>query len=397
MNYYKQRLKRNISLYYFSSFFSSLIFIIPIWVAFERQFLNYTQMAFLETFAMSTNVLLELPTGALADIIGRKWTVIIGWLLRGAGNIFTAFSINGLMLIMGYGICSIGTTFISGADEALIYDSLKEIGKDQEFKKVSSKKSFIFQIGLVLSTLAGGYLYEPWVGLPYLIYGISELVSMAINFFMEEPRIDTEKFTLQSYIRQTKTGFKELFKNNYVKKLSWFYVLVGGISWSSQFFFNQPFASDVGFNEIEKSWLFSIIRLINSLILFKLVHLEKFFTKKKAFLMFPILMIFSYLPGYWATKTLAVFLIPGAMFVSTARWTILGQYTNDEFSSKNRATAISSLGMLVSLVYIFLVTFSGKFMEVYTTKFIYTILGIVSLIFVLPLGINLAFNHQQSR
>ncbi|HUV47172.1 MAG TPA: hypothetical protein VMW29_03495, partial [Candidatus Bathyarchaeia archaeon] len=71
---YKKRLRRNISLAYINSFVIALIFIIPVWVAFERRVLTFTQMALVEVFAAGITTFLELPTGALADLIGRRKT-----------------------------------------------------------------------------------------------------------------------------------------------------------------------------------------------------------------------------------------------------------------------------------------------------------------------------------
>ncbi len=392
---YKQGLTRNIKLYYLSSFFSGLIFIIPIWVAFQRRFLNYTQMAYLESAGMATIMFLELPTGALADLIGRRLTIIFGLFFRVIGFVVKAFSINALMLIIGFLLGSVGSALISGADEALIYDTLKETNNESKYQKIAGKKNLYFQSGLIIATLLGGYLYKYWIGLPYIAEGLAELVAIIGFFMMVEPQIDSIKFTLHSYINQTKAGLKELFKNEYVKKLSIFYVLVGGITWSSQYFFNQPFATDIGFNEIEKSWLFSAIRIINAIVLFKITNVKKIITKKRAFIFTPLLMIAFYLPGIWTTKLLGIILLTGVTFVGSARFVILGQYTNVEFTSRNRATAISSLNLLVSFVFILLVTFSGKIMDLYSTKFIYTILGILSTIIVLPMGINLAKKHNQ--
>lgn len=390
---YKQRLKKNINLFYLSSFFSGLIFIIPIWVAFERRFLNYSQMALLESVGMAITMVLELPTGALADLIGRRLTIVFGIIFRILGHVVQAFSFDAVTLIVGFLLASTGSALISGADEALIFDSLKERGKEKSFQKVSGKKNLFFQIGLVLATLSGGYLYQFWIGLPYIAEAVAEIIAVVIFLIMIEPKLDTEKFSLPSYIRKTKEGLKELFKNDYIKQISIFYILVGGITWSSQYFFNQPFATDIGFNEIEKSWLFGIIRFINSIVLFRLTNIKELITEKKAFLFFPLIMVLCYLPGFWVNKFWGIFLLAGATFAGSARFVVLGQYTNDEFESRHRATAVSSLNLLVSLLFILLVAFSGKFMQLYTTKLIYTVLGIISLITVLPLGINLAKNH----
>jgi len=391
---YKQRLKKNINLYYISSFFSGLIFIIPIWVVFERRFLNYAQMAFLESAGMAITMTLELPTGALADLIGRRLTIILGIAFRIFGHLIQAFSFNAPMLIIGFLTVSIGSALISGADEALIFDSLKERNKEKKYQKIVGKANLFFQNGIVIATLLGGYLYQYWIGLPYLTEAVAEAVAIITFLMMIEPRIDTVKFTLFSYIKQTKEGLKELFKNKYIQKVSTFYILVGGITWSSQYFFNQPLATDLGFSEIEKSWLFSIIRLVNSIILFRITNFKKIISKKKAFLFFPLLMIISFMPGFWSTKFLGIFLLAGTTLASSARFVILGQYTNEQFSSKHRATAVSTLNLLVSLIFILLVTFSGRLMELYTTGFIYTLLGIISIIIILPLGIDLAKNHH---
>ncbi len=394
LSQYQTRLQSNLKRYYLASFFSGLIFIIPIWVAFERQFISYGQMASLESLAAFFILILELPTGALADLLGRRLTVSVGWVIKVIGALIQAFTPNAIFLFVGFIVASIGDAIVSGSDKALIYDSLKDLDREKDFKKVESKHSLLFQIGIVVATLAGGYLFKIWSGLPYFVYGLVQLVAAIIYFRMTEPKIDSEKFNLDSYFRQTKQGFQEIIKSPYVKKLSMFYVLVGGITWSTQYFYNQPFAVAVGFNEIEMSWLFGIIRLFNSLLLFRLTNIKDLVTKQRAFLLFPILMILTYLPGYWVGKWLAIPLLAGATLASTARFAILGQFTNEELASKNRATALSTLNMLVSLVYIIIVLGLGQVMETESPQLVYSILGMASLIIIFPLGLNLARNHS---
>lgn len=395
MNLYQNQLKKNIFRYYLASFLSGLIFIIPIWVAFERQFISYSQMALLEAVGAFFLLVMELPTGALADLIGRRITVSLGWVFKAAGALIQAFAFNALSLFTGFIVAAIGDAIVSGSDKALIYDSLKDLDKENEFKKVESKHSLIFQIAIVIGTLVGGYLYQAWTGLPYFIYGLVQLAAGIVYWQMTEPKIDSEKFSLNSYLNQTKQGFREIIKSDYIKRLSAFYVLVAGITWSTQFFFNQPFAVATGFNEIEMSWLFAVIRLVNSLVLFRLTNIEKLLTKKRAFIGFPVLMILVYLPGFWANKWLAIPLLAGATFASSARFAILGQYTNDEFSSKNRATALSTLNMMVSVIYIVVVFSLGKVMELQSPQLVYSILGAASILVVLPLGLSLVKNHCQ--
>jgi len=391
---YKAKLRRNILLYYLSSFFSALIFIVPVWVSFERHFLNYTQMALLDAFAVGITLVFEIPTGALADLIGRKKTVLLGWGMRALGNMYIAFSTNAEMLIVGFVVTSIGNALISGADSALLYDSLKELGEEKRFSKVMSINGLLFQIGLAIATFVGGYLYKFWIGLPYFLYGLAELCTTALFLFSQEPFIRSTKFNLQSYFKQTRNGFREIFKNLHIRDLSIFYVLVGGITWSSQYFFIQTFASDLGFSEIEKSWIFAAIRIINGILLFRLVSIDKILTRKRTYYAFPLLMVIAFLPGMIANKFIGIMSIFIASFLSSARFTILGQYLNDEFDSKYRATAISSLSMLVNVGYVIIVLISSLFINTYTTKAAFTFLGILSLILVLPRGIKLVKRYH---
>ncbi len=110
-NLYQQRLNRNLSLYKLSGFFSGFLLVIPIWVSFSRRFLTFPQMMLLESIAMSFTVALELPTGALSDLIGRRYSVSLGWLLNAVGGFIMAFSFDGLSLSVGFILAAIGDAF----------------------------------------------------------------------------------------------------------------------------------------------------------------------------------------------------------------------------------------------------------------------------------------------
>jgi len=85
------------------------------------------------------------------------------------------------------------------------------------------------------------------------------------------------------------------------------------------------------------------------------------------------------------------------MLSSTARWVVLAKYTNQEFASRNRATAISTLSMLIGIAYTIFVFISGPLIETWGgTKYICSLLGLISLVIILPLGIRLAKNHNHT-
>jgi hypothetical protein len=70
--------KRNIVIYFITEIGRSLIFTIPVWVAYELQYITLAQLPIIEAIMLGMQLVLELPTGALADLIGKKWTVFFG-------------------------------------------------------------------------------------------------------------------------------------------------------------------------------------------------------------------------------------------------------------------------------------------------------------------------------
>jgi len=392
---YKERLEKNINLSYITAFLTSLIFVIPVWVAYQRRVLTFSQMAVLVSLQSGATVLLELPTGALADLLGRKKTIMLGWLVAGIANIYLGFASSFLMFLSGFCFRAMGAALISGADTALMFDTLKELNRMDFYSRYASRSGLIYRTGLAVASFVGGYLYQVWIGLPYALTGVFQLLATVFVFLMTAPRIDTEKFSLQSYLRQTKDGFRQIFQSGYMTRLTIFYVLIGGITWSALTYYNQTFAKGFGFTERQLGWLFSALYLTSSLLILFLTENEQILTRNRVYFGFPMIMILALLPGYWAVKPLVPVLILLVIFCGSGRFAILDRYTNKEFLSKYRATAVSALNMLVGILYIFIVTLGGKIQDIYGTKITYTLLGILALIFVLPSGVSLIRENKR--
>jgi hypothetical protein len=98
-------------------------------------------------------------------------------------------------------------------------------------------------------------------------------------------------------------------------------------------------------------------------------------------------MSIALLPGWWLNGAWGIPFVGMAMMSSTARWILLGKYTNAAYSSKYRATAISTLSMAIGLIYATGVMGAGWVMARYgDTRLIYSLLGILSVLIVPYLG-----------
>lgn len=386
--------KRNVWVSYGSNIPGSLIFLIPVWVAYELQYISLGQLPIIEAVIQGTQTILELPTGALADLWGKRMTVVVGYAISTLASTVYVFSRSFESFLAYAIILGIGQAFVSGAREALIYDSLKAAGREDEFAKVAAKASLIFQIGLAVATLAGGLLGSISLILPIGLSAVMALLNMVVFTFALEPRIDTEKFTLKNYVRQTRMGFREIFKSKYVRDVSIFYILVGGITWAAMMIFNATLLTQLGYSASQFGWTVAAIRIINGIVLFGALSKSRWFDGQTTFVFIAMVMLASYLPGWWLTKSWAALAVAGSIFASTFRWVVLGKVVNRVYESRNRATAISTLSMAVAIMVVLLAVASGPIMERWGIKIMFTGLGLLTLGGILPLGIRIAKRYQ---
>src|SRR5438132_12042556 len=109
---------------------------VPIWVVFlQRKGLSLTQVGLLEGVAWTITAFLEVPTGAIADRWGRKASIAVGASLYGIAMFLILTEAVSPAFRLGYALCNSSTAFVSGADSALLYDSLKADGRTVEASK----------------------------------------------------------------------------------------------------------------------------------------------------------------------------------------------------------------------------------------------------------------------
>ena len=134
-------MSRNIPLFIaFRVFFNARFYYPVLGVLFLDLGLSLEQYATLNVIWAATILLVEIPSGALADVIGRRWMVSLAGLLMVAEMALFAFAPIGPwlfpLLILNRIISGTAEACASGADEALAYDSLPKEGRDERWRRV---------------------------------------------------------------------------------------------------------------------------------------------------------------------------------------------------------------------------------------------------------------------
>lgn len=177
----KKRLEGNLRRFIIFRLFYSARFYYPVLtILFLDYGLTLEQFGILNLVWALTIVCAEVPSGALADIVGRKRLLVFASALMvvemlllvlvpmGASTLlFTVFLANR--------ICSgLSEAAASGADEALAYDSLKALGRETEWTQLLEMTTRVVSFGFFTTMILGAFAYDSAVVNAMLRYLSSE-------------------------------------------------------------------------------------------------------------------------------------------------------------------------------------------------------------------------------
>jgi MFS family permease len=308
---------------------------------------SFLQIAIIATIRSIVSLVFEVPTGAIADIYGRKTSVIIGYLLMGVSTIAVVFTTNFYLLVIIFALNAIFETLVSGADSAWAFD-LADKYDNKLTDKYFLKKRVFRNIGMVIAPLLAGLIVS-FYGMTNLwfVYGVGILLSAIFLFFAEKVdanKSDNDKPGLQPYkkvfVHATETW--NFIKNHRILSLLFFSVFIfffveeiSSLAWTPYLQANQVSLPQIGY-------LFSIIAgfgIITPLIAEKVLrYRSKFAVLIVTTIIYSFAMIFAAL---FSKVVLIVILFVLAYNLEEVIEPIEEAITNSFIESKIRATALS--------------------------------------------------------
>ena len=138
-----KRLKRNIPLDYMNTCITNLNMQSSVWVLyFAYCGLTLAQIGLLEGVYHATSIVCEIPSGAAADLLGRKKSMILSRICVAVSCVIMLFFRSFWFFALSFVIQAVGNNFNSGSEEALVYDSMKYIGEEVAGRNVGSYPGF---------------------------------------------------------------------------------------------------------------------------------------------------------------------------------------------------------------------------------------------------------------
>jgi predicted MFS family arabinose efflux permease len=169
----------------------------PIWVLYLTDFRGFslTQVSGLEALFWVVIVLGEVPTGAVADRFGRKVSLMLGAACVVVAVVVFGVASNYWIVLASYVAWAFGLTFQSGADAALTFESLRAVGREQDYPRVAGVGLGIFSLGTLAGMLAGAPLAASTdLQFPILASaGIAFVALLVAATYREPPEVEGEE------------------------------------------------------------------------------------------------------------------------------------------------------------------------------------------------------------
>ncbi len=334
-------------------FFKSLFFISPILTLFYfSRGLNTFQVVSLEAALIIAVLFSEVPTGIIADKIGRKLSLSTLILLFIIGNIWTIFALSYTEFILIEILFGIGIAFGSGAVEALVYDSLKYEKREKEMSKVWGSINAYSLIARVIAVTIGGYLarsHNPKTFVLLLwLFTIGAIISFIISLFIEEKKHQKEIKEVSPLIL-FKESTLHVLRNKSLRKIIYLSLFTIPFIHVIMFLFQPYFLVAKVPNAI---WgvAMAIGTLLGALLMKYAYKIEERIGMKKTIFLTTIFPGLLYLAMAFIIGPVMSFiwyiLLKG---ISSIRDPLFSQYMNDHIESHNRATVLSVISMIIAV------------------------------------------------
>jgi len=346
-------LNANIRKYYLFHFFLNFQLWFPIWIIYltEERGLTLAQVTLIDIPFWLCIVLLQIPAAAIADRWGRKPTLIAGGMAFAMAVTAFGLATSFWLILLSYFIWGVAFALLNGTESAFLYDSLKSMGREDEYARIYGRGWAIQTAAAMAGTLIGAPVAAA-TSLPFPIVlsgGIAAMSAVAAFTFVEPPRLQRQyRLTYGQIISESAAIVRRMPAIRYS---IFFFGLISVGSLAPIFFF-QPFLRehDVGLGSLGV-WQtpMRIAAILGALAAARIILR---LGERRTFLLMPIALIASFAVLALWDSVYAQIAFPLMNFVVVMSQPLVTDYVNRRVPSEQRATVLSLTNMMRSAVLI---------------------------------------------
>ncbi len=315
--------------------------------------LTLVQISLIESILIGTIFLLEVPTGVLADRVGRKWSIFCSTFLLMCAEFIFIFARDYAWYVLVALLAGAGFAFASGAIDALIYDSLPPKNREEAMKRAMGRVNSWSMIAFVIAPIVGGLIIgdaalEKFI--PAIVLTVVALfVGLLFCLTLREPPVKASE-KKESSAALLRAGVSLLYRNRLLRRLVLLAVFTLPFTDALAVTLGPPYLVR---NEVSPFAIGAVLSAGSLLAAFTQRYaykVEEWLGRDRA------IATLILLPGllYWMLAAFGGPIAAAAIMilmygVSNMKAPLFSAYQNALIENKNRATVLSLINMFVSL------------------------------------------------
>ena len=345
--------EKNIRKLYLYQFFMNFMLITGILIPFFLTWggLTFVEVMYLESWFTIMIFVFEIPCGAISDYFSRKASLTLAGITGATGAIVYSTYPHIFIFALAETLFAFTVALISGTDQAIAYDTLRKLERKQELSKIVARSNVYCMIALTVSAPLGSAL-ALFIPLPYIfaLMAIPVSIGAFVAVSLKEPNHDLEKKS-QKYLKIVKSGFTELKNNKRLRVMAFDSITIEiftfFIIWTYQLYLE-----DLNVPIFFYGFVAAGLGLIQVTFSHFIPSWEKKIKNKRRFLLF-----YSLIPGISYVILAFVKILPLGLTLillvvgfGFSRRFLFVKAINEEIETKNRATVLSTVSMVGSII-----------------------------------------------
>ncbi len=330
--------------------FRWFMLIMPVIVLFYKENgLSMQDIMVLQALYSLSLLLFEVPSGYFSDTIGRRNSLITGTVICTLGFLIYSLSHTFLGFLCAEMILGFGYSFISGTDSALLYDTLLEADKENDFTKRQGRFSATANFSEAIAGITGGVIAVISLRLNFYIETGIIALSIPIAFSIIEPGGNK---TLKP--RMTYKGFFKIICETFTSPPLFWLITCNAVILAATLnivWFVQPYLKMNSIPIIMFGLIWTILNLSVGTASLSADKIRNLLGEKTSFCI-PILMVISgyftlsFVPFKWAFVLFILFYFARGFTIP-----VFTNRINLQIPSERRATVLSIRVLLTRLIF----------------------------------------------
>ena len=322
-------------------FFSGVL--IPFFTVWGK--IQFFQIMLLQAVFQVGVVVFEVPTGAVADRIGRKYSLALGALAVCGAAVLYSFIPSFPVFVLAEVVFALGFALLSGADEAFVYDALKTQSREEQSKSILGRFGSVGLAGLMISAPLGSLIAQT-AGVRYtmLAFTVPCLLGAVVALTLPEPRLSAG--TRPRYLDTLGKGIEQLRTSPEIRLLVLDKITVGCLVFFIVWLY-QPLLTELKVPIIYFGVVHALLTGVQIPVMRSYARLERLFGSKRRYLSGSAFLAGGALIAlaFVQSVAVAVFLMMVVCAFGLTRGQLLSNYINKFARSQTRATLLSAVSV----------------------------------------------------